>query len=54
MIIIPSVCGTFVVHILIDVYPCNRDSYEIKYSVESHSVLTSLITASGVLRGSGK
>lgn len=54
VIIIPSVCGTFVVHILIDVYPCNRDSYEIKYSVESHSVLTSLITASGVLRGSGK
>ena len=42
-----------VIYILIDVYPCNRDSYEIKYSIESHHVPTSLIT-SAVLRGSGK
>lgn len=43
-----------VVYILVDVYPCNRDSYEIKYPVESHHVPTSLITTSAMLKGSGK
>lgn len=43
-----------VVYILVDVYPCNRDSYEIKYSVESHHMSTSLITTSAILKGSGK
>lgn len=40
-----------VVYILIAVYTCNRDSYEIKYSVECHYVPTSLITTRAMLRG---
>lgn len=43
-----------VLYISVDVYPCNRDSYEIKYSIETHHVPTFLITTSAMLRGSEK
>lgn len=49
----PLCAWRIVVAILADLYPCNRDSYEIRYSVESRHVPTSLIT-SAMCRGSEK
>lgn len=43
-----------VVYILVDVQPCDRDSYKIKYSIEFHHVPTSMITRSTMLKGSKK